>query len=245
MRTTAAALVLVCAAALLSATVLLPAAAQADTVRRTLERSAPAGARVRVENSTGDVHITGDDGTTVRVTAQIRASSDAAAAGVTLDVARNGGESVVRVNVPQSSPSFVHWLFDRRHISVDLVVRMPRRSALVARLSTGDLDVRDVAATVDAQTSTGNVRLRDVAADASAATSTGDVLVELAPGWNGRLTARSSTGDVRIHAPAGLHARVEARTSVGSVRNALGNAGAAAPVIDARTSVGDVTITTR
>ena len=240
MRTTAAALVLVCAAAL------LPAAARAGTpVRRTLERSAPAAAHVRVEGSTGDVHVTGDDGTTVRVTAQIRASSDAAAAGVAVDVTRDGDESVVHVNVPQSSPSFVRWLFDRRHVSVDLVVRVPRRSVLAARLSTGDLEVRGVAAAVDAHTSTGDVHLRDVIADASATTSTGDVLIDLAPNWNGRLTARTSTGDVRIHAPAGLRARVEARTSVGEVRNALGTTGAASPVIEARTSVGDVTITTR
>src|ERR1700738_3828997 len=109
MRTTVAALVLVCAA------VLPPAAAQADTpVRRTVERTGPAAAHVRVEGSTGDVHVLGDDGTTVRVTARIRASSDAAAAEVGVDVARSGGdESVVSVNIPQSSPSGGERLFSR------------------------------------------------------------------------------------------------------------------------------------
>ncbi len=240
MRTTAAALVFVCAAAL------LPAPARADTpVRRTLERSAPAAAHVRVESSTGDVHVTGDDGTTVRVTAQIRASSDAAADGVTVDITRDGDESVVHVNVPQSSPSFVHWLFDRRHVSVDLVVRMPRGSALAARL----VDRRSRRARRRCGARRAHLDGRRAPARCRRGRERNDVHGRCPdrsrPGWNGRLTARTSTGDVRIHAPAGLHARVEARTRVGDVRNALGNTGAASPVIEARTSVGDVTITTR
>jgi len=241
MRTTVAALALVCAS------VLPPVAAQADTpVRRTVERSGPAAAHVRVEGSTGDVQVLGDDGTTVRVTARIRASSDAAAEKVGIDVARRGDESVVTVNVPQSAPSFLHWIFDRRRISVDLVVRVPRRSSITAHQSTGDLDVRGIAGAIDARSSTGDVHLRDVAADASATTSTGDVIVDLAPGWRGpRLTARTSTGDVRVHAPPGLRAHVETHANVGDVHNALGSANVASPVIEARTSVGDVTITTR
>jgi hypothetical protein len=201
---------------------------------------------VRVEGSTGDAQIVGDDGSTVRVTARIRASSDRAAANVAVDITRNGDESVVHVNVPNSSPSFLNCIFDRRHVSVDLVVRVPRRSSLTARLSTGDLDVRGIGAAIDAHTSTGDVHLHDVTADATATTSTGDVVVELVPSWNGsRLSARTSTGDVRIRASSGLRARVDARTSVGDVRNGIGSANVASPTIDARTSVGDVTITTR
>src|SRR5438270_4088824 len=125
MRTTAAALVFACAVGL------LPAGARAEStpVRRTVERTAPAAAHVRVEDSIGDIQIVGDDGANVRVTARIRASSDAAAAKVGVDAARSGDTSIVTVNVPRSSPSFMHWIFDRGHTSVDLVVRVPRRSA--------------------------------------------------------------------------------------------------------------------
>ena len=105
MRTITAALLLLCAA------VLPPAVAQADTpVRRTVERAGPAAPHVRVEASTGDVHVLGDDGATVRVSARIRASSDEAAAKVNVDVVRSGDESVVTVDIPQSSPSLIHWL---------------------------------------------------------------------------------------------------------------------------------------
>ena len=243
MRTTAAALVLLCAAAL------APSVAGADTgtpVRRTIEKSGPAAAHVRVQGSTGDVQVLGDDGTTVRVTARVRASSDEAAAKIGVDVARSGDDSIVTVNVPQSSPSFVRWLFDRRRISVDVVVRVPRHCSLVVRSSTGDLDVRGIGGGIDAHTSTGDVHLHDVAADATATTSTGDVTVELARGWSGpRLTAHTSTGDVRIQAPAGLRAHVDVRTHVGDVHNALRSADVASPVIEASTSVGDVTISTR
>lgn len=243
MRTTVAGVIFVCAA------VLAPLVARADTpVRRTIERSGPAAAHVRVEGSTGDVEVLGDDGTTVRVTARVRAASDDAAGKVSVDLTRSGDESVVTVNVPHSSPSFVSWIFDRGHISVDLVVRVPRRTSLISHLSTGDLDVRGLLAAIDARSSTGDVHLHDVAADASATTSTGDVVVDLAPDWRAaRLTARTSTGDVRINAPSALrsHVHVHVRTGTGDVHNALGNADVASPSIEARTSAGDVTIATR
>ena len=241
MRTTVAALVLVCAA------VLPPAAARAEStpVRRTVERTAPAASHVSVENTIGDVQIVGDDGANVRVTARIRASSDASAANVGVDVTRTGDTSAVVVNVPHSSPSFIHWIFDRNRTSVDLVVRVPRRSAVAVRSSVGDVDSRGTGAAIEVRTSTGDVHLHDVAADATATTSTGDVVVELTPGWNARLTAHTSTGDVRVRAAAGLRARVDARTSVGDVRNAIGNANVASPAIDARTRVGDVVISMR
>jgi DUF4097 and DUF4098 domain-containing protein YvlB len=163
---------------------------------------------------------------------------------VGVDVARSGDITAVTVNVPRSSPSFVHWLFDRGSTSVDLVVRVPRRSAVAVRSSVGDIDFRGIGAAIEVRTSTGDVHLHDVAADASVTASTGDVVVELTRSWSARLTAHTSTGDVHVRAAPGLRARVEARTSVGDVRNAIGSANVAAPVIDARTSVGDVIITT-
>ncbi|HEY0381906.1 MAG TPA: DUF4097 family beta strand repeat-containing protein [Candidatus Elarobacter sp.] len=243
MRTIAAASILVCAAAL------APSPARADSgtpVRRTIERAAPAATHVRVDASTGDVNVVGDDGTTVRVTARIRASSDAAAAKVGVDLTRSGDENVVTVNIPRSSPSFVHWLFNRSRVSVDVLVRVPRRTIVAARLSTGDLDVRGISAAIDVRTATGDVHLHDVAANASATTATGDVAVDLAPRWSGaRLTARTATGDVHIRVPPGLRAHVEARTHVGGVHNEIRGTNAASPIIEASSNVGDVTITTR
>ena len=241
MRTTIAVLVLVCAA------VLPPAAARAEStpIRRTVERSAPAAAHVRVNDAAGDVQILGDDGSTVRVTARVRATNDAAAAKVGVDVANSGGETVVTVNVPQSSPAFVHWIFDRSHISVDLVVRVPRRSVVAARIAVGDLDVRGITAEIDAHTGTGDIHLHDVATDAGATSGTGDVAVDLTGGWKGaRLKVRTGTGDARIHVPSGLRAHVDARAGVGEVRNEIGNANVTSPVIEVHSGVGDVTITT-
>nr|MDP9106814.1 DUF4097 domain-containing protein [Candidatus Eremiobacteraeota bacterium] len=156
---------------------------------------------VRVEGSTGDVHVLGDDGTTVRVTARIRASSDAAAAKVGVDVARSGDESVVTVTVPESSPSFLHWIFDRRRISVDLVVRVPRRSGITAHQSTGDLDVRGIAGAIDARSSTGDVHLHappGLRAHVETHTSVGDV--------------HNALGNANVASPV-----IEAHTSVGDV----------------------------
>ena len=242
MRTTVAALIFAC-------TVFLPpAAAQAEStpVRRTVERSAPAASHVRVDGSVGDVQIVGDDGSAVRVTARIRAASDAAAAKVGVDVTRSGDESVVTVHIPQSSPAFVHWIFDRSRISVDLVVHVPRQSVLAVHSSVGDLDVRGIGAAIDAHTGTGDIHLRDVVTDANVRSGVGDVAVDLIGGWKGaRLTVRTGTGDARIHVAAGLRAHVEAHAGVGDVRNEIGNANVTSPVIEVRSGVGDVTITTR
>jgi hypothetical protein len=242
MRTTAAALFLLCAA-------VQPSVARADTgtpVRRTIERAVPAATHVRIDGSTGDVNVVGDDGTTVRVTARVRAATDAAAAKVGVDVTHSGDENVVTVNIPRSSPSFVHWLFNRTRTSVDVLVRVPRRTLVAARLSTGDVDVRGINAAIDAHTAKGDVHLHDVVTDARATTATGDIGIDLANRWSGaRLTARTATGDVHIHVPPGLRAHVEAHTRVGDVHNEIRNTNATSPVIEANSKVGDVTITTR
>jgi hypothetical protein len=139
-------------------------------------------------------------------------------------------------------------LFDRRRIQVDLTVAVPRASVLAADLPVGAMDVRGVAGAIDVHVGTGDLRVHDVAAGASVTVGTGDVRIELAPSWNGpRLMARSKIGDVRITAASGLRARVDAHTRLGDVHNALAaaSAGAAAPLIDARTNVGDVSIVTR
>lgn len=241
MRTIAAALAF---AALAS---LLPSAARAgDTpVRRTVDRTAPGAPRVRVDDAVGDVHITGDTGTTVRVTARIRASDDTAANDVSVDVGRRGDETAVRVTVAHQSSGF--WrAFDRRSISVDLQVAVPRASALGVHLATGDLDVRGVAAAIDAHVSTGDARLHDAAGSVAVSSGTGDVLVELASGWAGpRVSAHSGTGDIDVRVPAGLRARVETHTGLGDVRNDLRAANVASPVIEAHSGIGDITIRTR
>ena len=99
---------------------------------------------------------------------------------------------------------------------------------------------------LDARISTGDVHLRDVTADASAVSSVGDVQVDLAPGWSGpRVVARCKTGDVRIRASGALRAHVDAHTRIGDVRNGLASADVTTPTIDARSTIGDVTISTR
>jgi DUF4097 and DUF4098 domain-containing protein YvlB len=241
MRTIAAALAF-CAVASL-----LPSAARADDtpVRRTVDRTAPGAPRVRVDDPVGDVKITGDNGTTVRVTARIHANDEKAANDVAVDAARRGDETAVTVTIAHQSRGF--WqVFDRRRISVDLLVSVPRASALSAHLATGDLDVRGVAAAIDAHVSTGDARLHDATGSVAVSAGTGDVLVELASAWSGpRLSARSGTGDIQVRVPAGLRARVETHTGLGDVRNDLRGTNVSSPVIEAHSGIGDITIRTR
>jgi hypothetical protein len=241
MRTIAAALAFAAVASL------LPGAARAEDtrVRRTVERTAPAAPRVRVDDPVGDVRVIGDNGTTVRVTAGIRASDENSANDVTVDAVRRGDETVVTVSIAHASRGIWHF-FDQRRISVDLTIAVPRASALNASLATGDLDVRGIAAAVDAHVSTGDARVHDATAAVSVSAGTGDVVVDLARGWSGpRLVARSGTGDIRVHAPAGLRARVDTHTGLGDVHNELRGTNAAGPVIEAHSGMGDITITSR
>ena len=185
------------------------------------------GASVKIKNVSGDVSITGYEGSAVSVAAH-----------------REGRDRDLVEVVDESGPRGISLSvrYPRNcdcDASVRFEVRVPRSLALnfdkistasgnlsaggvtgTLRLSTasGDVTVQNVSGRVDASSASGDVRVREVAGSVSASSASGDVEAELT-----RLEGAddmkfsSASGDVHVRVPQGLDASVSLSTATGTV----------------------------
>ncbi|MGZ8851486.1 MAG: DUF4097 family beta strand repeat-containing protein [Thermoanaerobaculia bacterium] len=213
--------------ALAFAALLVAAAAHAavqDTVRRTF--NVADGGTLTLEADAGDVRITsGGSGVTVEIARKARESDVLREHELTFDQQGND----VRIRSKFRGRDF-GWFRRTNPLELRYTIRVPSRYNLNVRTSGGDLDVRDIAGSVDCRTSGGDLRLGRINGPVIAVTSGGSVEIEEA---GGTLEAKTSGGSIDVrHASA----NVLARTSGGSIE-IRGAAGA----IDAVTSGGSIT----
>lgn len=127
----------------------------------------------------------------------------------------------------------------------DLTVTVPGTVAARTRLAAGDVQVDGLTGTQDHQTAAGSVRAEDVGsegADVSARSTAGDVEVRLSRPPR-TVDVGSTAGNVRLVLPVGPVYRVDARSTVGEVRVDVARDPGAAISIRARSTAGDVTVT--
>jgi len=186
------------------------------------------GDRISVSNVSGDISITGYNGSAVSVTA-FREGPDKDA--VEIQDQSSPGHVSLTVQYPRSGSY---------HASVRFVVQVPRASGYqFDSLSTasGDIDVTDVTGDIKTKTASGNITIKQVtgnvqasaasgdvtvtgvAGTASASTASGDVDVELTSVASGaEMKFSSASGDVTVKAPTQLNAQVEMSTASGSIK---------------------------
>jgi hypothetical protein len=216
-------------------------ASAADRVQREVDRTVELGSAtsVLVSGSAGDVHVTGTDGTQIRVHARLRAQKASDLERMDARVTADGAVIHVASVFPRSPFSFAH-----REESIDYEIAVPRDVRVSVELTAGDVLIAGLRGRLLAHDKFGDVRVSDATNDVEAGTKTGDVTVNLDPAWHGStLTLWTSIGDVRLAAPSRLRARVSARTRIGEVNGAdwLGDPGAG-PSISLATSIGDVSV---
>jgi hypothetical protein len=103
---------------------------------------------------------------------------------------------------------------------VDLVARVPRGVALVARSLNGDVSARDLSGDVDASTLNGDVKV-STTGTARASTLNGAVEAKFATPPVGPLSFESNNGDVRVTLPATSDATIEASTMNGELSSSV------------------------
>jgi len=189
-------------------TVGLATAAAAQNFQKSYQLSS--GGSIRIGNISGDVTVTGYDGTSVVVTGTI----DGATPDVVRIEDRSSGNTV---------DVSVHYPNDCHHCdaSVQFQVQVPRGVSYNfdrLRSVSGDVTVSGVAGRVDASTVSGNVRVTDVAGSVSAKSVSGNVDAEMTS-VSGSDDMRFTTvsGDVTVKAPAALEANVEMSSFSGSI----------------------------
>jgi len=210
-----------------------PAAAQrkeTETVDRTVAFSR--GGTLKLKNFSGDVRITGTEGTDVIVHA-VRTATRERLDNIKLDIEVDG--STVSIEANRKSPN---W--DSRNDNVvDTVfeIQVPSATLLNLYAFSGDLIVRGTTADVEAQTFSGNIDLDLSAApqspDVKAETFSGDITTRVTAASNGRVEFNSFSGDLRSDLPLQLH-----RKSRRDVSADLGSGGGAK--LDFKTFSGDL-----
>lgn len=193
------------------------------------------GAWLGAVTPNGEIHVTGTDGATATVRAEVRRGD---ASRVTFDVLEDDGRVTVCAITPAVRTCDHESLNTRsvhqdERIVVDLYVSLPRGARIRASSGNGDLVVNAAAAEARASSGNGSVEVSRVAGPVHASTGNGAVRLADVGG-----PVRASTGNGRIEVDA-VRGPVRASTGNGNVRVSMSELSEAA---DMRFSSGNGSI---
>ncbi len=185
-----------------------------------------AGRTLEIRNINGKVNATPASGETVEVSA-IKRTRRGNPDDVEIRVLRSGGNITVcavylkTVPGPTEGCSAGNGPSRNSDISVEFNVRVPARSALVARTVNGAIDALGLTGSVDATTVNGDIRLSTVRF-AQAQTVNGTISAQIAnPSGSESLSFETVNGDITLSLPTSTDARVSAQTLNGTIRSEL------------------------
>ena len=182
--------------------------ARAQDFHRTY-RVGPGGS-ISVGNVSGNISVSGYDGDTVVVRAQVEGRDRNL---VQIEDSSGGDRVVIRVRYSDNCNCNANVRFD---------VQVPRSVSYEfdsIQSVSGDLEVSDVTGSLRAKTVSGGVRVKDVSGTVNAATVSGSVEVEIRRlEGKGDMKFSSVSGSVNVRLPADLDAEVEMSSVSGSLR---------------------------
>jgi len=162
-------------------------------------KAIPANAPVTVRNIRGDITVRAADTSQIEVSANRKVKSwseseaDRLSKSVNVEIVQNGNSYEVRPTGYDTSDP---------HISVDLDVTVPEKSALTVKTDKGDVQVSDFKADVTVNDSNGDIEVRGTNGGVQIEARKGDVKVS------------DTTGDVRVSGKGG---EIEATNITGSL----------------------------
>lgn len=185
------------------------------------------GGSVEIANVSGDVNLTGYDGSAVVVNAykegrdrdQVEVEDDSTQGRVVLKAKYPNNcncDASVRfeVRVPRSS----NISFDKISTASGNVKAEGFSGRLHLSTASGDVTVRGVGGDIRANSASGTVRVSDATGTVNANTASGNVEVELTRvDGGGDMRFSSASGDVRVRIPSNIDARVSMSTASGDI----------------------------
>jgi DUF4097 and DUF4098 domain-containing protein YvlB len=185
------------------------------------------GDTISISNVSGEISVTGVNGSTVTVTA-IREGRDKDL--VQIEDRSSHGHLSLGVKYPEGGGNF--------QASVRFIVQVPMAAYRYDALSTasGDIKMESVAGEINARTASGDITISKVGGNVHVNTASGDISVSEAEGTvsantasgdveveltrvdeNGEFKIASVSGDVAVKAPMGLGAQVDMATVSGGI----------------------------
>jgi DUF4097 and DUF4098 domain-containing protein YvlB len=201
-------------------------AADAPTATRTYEET---GSKIitledeeilYVGNKRGDIIMVCEEGRTdieIIFTKRARAENEAeakkVAASMNIVFKRKNGELIIAAEYPEAETvkkSILSILLQRdARFSMDLKIMVPDDMILMAKTSSGDIDVSDAGRDVGLSAASGDIAARRIGGNIEISVSSGDIEIRNAAG---NVKANSASGDIKAEDVAG---NLEVRTSNG------------------------------
>ena len=203
-------------------------------------QTAPLEARgeVELDEMYGDVNVEAGAAGSVQIAAVKRADSQGDLAGINIHVDTIEGAVKIVTDYPSQ------WQgLHRKQRRVDYELRVPPGTKIVLRLKYGDGKIAGVGGPVDVQARYGEATVTDARGDADISSVYGDVSLSVARAESSqRISMRTTYGDVSVDLPANVKPRIHAVTRIGSIYNDFDRSPGDGPVLELRTSFGDVTV---
>lgn len=227
-----------------------------------------AGGHINIHSVSGDVTITGYNGSTVVVTAvktgrdRDRVEVEDLSGGDRIDVRSRYPERCncdASINFTVQVPRGVKYSFDKISSASGDIKISGVAGDINGRSASGDVTIEEVEGNISASSASGDVRVNRAIGTVNARSASGDVEVDLA-GINGAgsMEFTSASGNVRVKAPADLDAEVEMSCTSGDLktdfalavnepehgsrRSAHGRLGSGARSLKIRSSSGSVSL---
>ncbi|HVG17951.1 MAG TPA: DUF4097 family beta strand repeat-containing protein [Blastocatellia bacterium] len=228
-----------------------------------------AGGHINVSSVSGNVTVTGYDGSVVLVTA-IKEGSDRdkvevedTSAGDRIDLRTRYAPNCncnASINFTVQVPRSVKYNFDKLSTASGNIEVRNVMGQLRARSASGDVTVEDVSGSINASSASGNVRVKDASGAVNASAASGNVEVEMTSvEGSENMEFTSASGNVYVKAPASLDATVDMSSVNGSLktdfplevkepqygsrRSAHGRLGNGSRSLKIRSASGDVSLT--
>lgn len=187
-----------------------------------------AGGRIRVQNVSGDIKVTGYDGNAVTVNA-FKEGRDRDQ--VTVEDLSTGDSVDLRVKYPENCnncnasirfelqvPRNTNFNFEKLSTASGDIKITSVTGKLQVRTASGDVDVDDAKGVIDLAVASGDIHVKNASGSISAKSASGDVSVEIARlEGDENLEFSSASGDVNVVMPAGLEGEIEVSTLSGDL----------------------------
>ncbi|HEY9231168.1 MAG TPA: DUF4097 family beta strand repeat-containing protein [Blastocatellia bacterium] len=227
-----------------------------------------AGGHINIHSVSGDVTITGYNGSAVLVTAvktgrdRDRVEVEDLSTGDRVELRSRYPERCncdASINFTVQVPRGVKYSFDKISSASGNIEIRQVAGDINGRSASGDVTIEEAEGSISASSASGNVRVSKAVGTVNARSASGDVEVDLAGiAGTGSMEFTSASGNVRVKAPADLDAEVEMSCTSGDLktdfalavnepehgahRSARGRLGSGSRVLKIRSSSGSVSL---
>ncbi len=179
------------------------------------------GQTLCLQNSVGQISVTGTDASECNVTAVITAKAETTekaqklAEEVLIKIEPSGDKLYIKTEAPASKP--------KCSINIDFNITVPKQTALQLKANVGEIKITDITQPIKAETNVGVVLCEEIVGGIDIQTNVGEVIVLYAKTAPVACNANVKTdiGKIDFTAPPNLSAQVDLAANLGSIETSL------------------------